>query len=124
MKHICEADECGLLIKPGDRFVQMTRGRYFPAQITPTYGDFVADPDVREWHSSCFTEYDLVPQEPPYRCLRCGRRIQHAEEVYYITIGTKYSLRHTRPASRGKTMPWIMHAYDCEPINSGRRRTA
>jgi hypothetical protein len=114
MNNRCETDDCGALLAPGDRVVQMASGRYFPEQITPTYGDFVSDPEVRQWHAECFKEFDLVRQAPPYKCLRCHRPIQRSEEVYYITVGTKYSLQHVRLAGRGKTMPWIIHARDCE----------
>lgn len=62
MAHRCEAEDCYALLKPGDRVVQMVRGRYFQEQITPTYGDFVSDPDVREWHEHCFKEFKLISQ--------------------------------------------------------------
>jgi len=111
MNNKCE--NCDVPLKTGDVIVQMAKGRYFPEQITPTYGDFVRDPEVLEWHDGCFKEFKLVLQAGPYKCLRCHKAIQHSEEVFYITKGTKYSLYHTRPADRGKTMPWIVHAGKC-----------
>lgn len=108
-----ECERCGKKIRAGQRVVQMAKGRYCVGQITPTYGDFVANPDVREWHEQCFTEYSLARQKGPYRCLNCGETIAHASMVYYILIGTKPAPGYIRPEGRGKTMPWIIHARNC-----------
>jgi len=97
-----ECERCGEKIRAGQRVVQMAKGRYCADQITPTYGDFVTDPDVREWHEDCFTEYNLTPQSGHYRCLNCGKKIAHASSVYYIVVGTKPVPEYVRPANRGK----------------------
>lgn len=109
-----ECERCGEKISAGDRVIQMAKGRYCIGQITPTYGDFVGNPDVREWHEACFAEYKLKPQSGPYKCLNCGNRITHGAMVFYIVIGTMPEPGYIRPESRGMTMPWVIHATNCE----------
>jgi len=94
----------------------MARGRYFPDQITPTYGDFTPNPELREWHEACFREYKLTWQVGPYKCLACNQEIAHGAEVYYIVVGEKPLPGYIRPERRGKQMPWIIHAGVCPAI--------
>ncbi len=111
MTNICVS--CGVPLTPGKRVVQLATGRYFPEYITPTYGDFVSEPEVQEWHEECFKEFNLTAQSGHNACIQCGELIQHSEFVHYITVGTKYSLNHVRLSRRGKRMPWIVHARNC-----------
>jgi hypothetical protein len=72
--------------------------------ITPTYIEILGD-----WHVECFKEFSLQPQALPYECPKCGEAIQHKEQVYYATIGSKPLPGYVRPESRGYEMKAVFH---------------
>jgi len=79
--------KCYRELLPGERIVQVARGRYWPGYETPTYKAYGAV--VGEWHEECFDEFGLDEQEGLYHCALCGKSLGDSDEVVYAVRGLK-----------------------------------
>ncbi len=106
MNHVCSAEECSLELHRGTRVVQMLRGQSYMGYITPAFSDILA-----EWHETCFHEFVLNAQAPPYRCELCSRRIQHGDDVLCFVIGEETSSEYSIAERRGYEIYSVRHVH-------------
>ncbi len=107
MEHICRSDDCGQRIKRGEDTVQLLRGTCCMGYITPAFAQVML-----EWHTQCFNEFNLTPQNilaAPYRCGECFGRIVDGDEVMCFVIGMETDLDHAVSESRGYEIYSVRH---------------
>jgi DNA-directed RNA polymerase subunit RPC12/RpoP len=102
-----ECSKCGKRLVTGTRVFQLSKGRYYLGQETPTYSYGPAV--ILEGHETCFDDFPMESQYAPYKCLACKRKIKHGAEVVYGVLGSKPASQYTRPEGRGHTLPFIAH---------------
>jgi len=107
----CSNNDCPYpKLRQGQPIVQIAKGRCFNGHITPTYTDEV----YGEWHERCYRnrKFRLKPQAMPFKCQKCGRRIEHGEEVLYAIKGSKPAPGFIRPQARGYLL-WLVQHIKC-----------
>src|SRR5436309_2542917 len=95
---------CHRPISPQTRIYQLSVGRYYRRNETPTYEDSTSI--VYECHEDCLFE-SFEAQPPPYDCSLCHGWLDDGARVVYGVLGDKPAPGYKRPECRGHEMPFI-----------------
>ncbi len=75
--------------------------------ITPAYAKIML-----EWHTRCFHEFELIPQnihDAPYRCRECAHEIKDGQEVMFFVVGLETDSDHVVSERRGYGIYLVQH---------------